>query len=195
MKILSRDFTTREKILLLILVIILLALSYYRFVDVPVREGIEAAKAEQETSRIELAVVNKKIESLERMKTELDEIIARKEVAYMPSYNNAKNVNRLLNDVLSGLEYVVTYTNLTRDGNQIRRNVSIQFTSPDYTAMETVLRSLAESEYRCLVDDLRGTVTTQRNDEAITVNLTSTFYETMVGGTADAGLPADRSAK
>jgi len=194
MKILSRDFTTKEKVLLLILAIILLALVYYRFIDIPVRDGIAEAKSEQDMRRIELTAVNKKIESLEKMKNELDDIAKLKTVTYMPSYNNVKNVNRLLNDTLGPLDYVVTYTNLTRDANQIRRNVSLQFTSPDYETMEQVLRQISESEYRCLLDDLRGALVNRRNDDALTVNLTATFYETMVGGTADAGLPADRSA-
>ncbi len=195
MKILSRDFTTKEKVLLLILSILLLGLSYFRFIYMPVRDGIATAKADQETKQVELAIVNKKIEVLERMKNELDDITARSTVSYMPSYNNVRNVNRLLNDTLGSLDYIVNYTNLTRNGHQIRRNVSIQFDSPDYATMERVVRAISESEYRNLIDDLRGTVSTQRNDNSLTVNLTTTFFETMVGGTTDAGLPPDKDAK
>ena len=194
MKGLSRDFTLKEKILLLILAILLIGFAYYRFVDTPVREGIASAKGEQEMMRIELAAVERKAASLEKMKSELDSITKQGDVAYMPSYNNGRNVNRLLNDVLGPLDYAVNFTQLTRTGNQIRRNVSLQFTSPDYETMETVLRELSESEYRCLLNDLKGSVNTQRDGGTITVNLTATFFETMVGGTEDAGLPAD-SAK
>ena len=191
MKTLSRDFSLKEKILLLILAILLVGFAYYRFIDVPVRSGIESARSEQDTLKIELAAVQGKVKSLERMRATLDTIEKDGSVKYMPSYNNVRNVNRLLNDTLSGLEYIVTYNELTRDSNQIRRNVSIQFTSPDYATMERVVKAISESEYRCLIDDLRGSVTSQRDLSYLTVNLNATFFETMVGGTADAGLPAE----
>ena len=194
MKRLSRDFTIREKILLLILALLLVGFAYYRFVDVPVREGIASAQSKQDSLSTELTIVEAKVRSLEKMQNELDDIAKQGTVSYMPSYNNAKNVNRLLNDVLGPLDYAVNFTQLTRTGNQIRRNVSLQFTSPDYETMETVLRELSESEYRCLLNDLKGSVNTLRDGGTITVNLTATFFETMVGGTEDAGLPAD-SAK
>ena len=194
MKRLSRDFTIREKILLLILALLLVGFAYYRFVDVPVREGIASAQSKQDSLSTELTIVEAKVRSLEKMQNELDDIAKQGTVSYMPSYNNAKNVNRLLNDVLGPLDYAVNFTQLTRTGNQIRRNVSLQFTSPDYETMETVLRELSESEYRCLLNDLKGSVNTLRDGGTITVNLTATFFETMVGGTEDAGLPSD-SAK
>ncbi len=190
MKSLSREFTLKEKILLLILVLLLLGYAYYRFVDVPVRDGIREAKNEQENLKIELAVVQGKVKALERMQSELDTIKKDGTVKYMPSYNNVRNVNRLLNDTLSGLDYIVTYDQLTRDVDQIRRNVSIQFTSPDYATMERVVKTIADCEYRCLIDDLRGTVMHQRDRSYIVVNLNATFFETMVGGTSDAGLPS-----
>ncbi len=58
MKILSRDFTLVEKILLTILGVILVVLVYYRFVDQPVRTAINTAVSERETLQSELDVVN-----------------------------------------------------------------------------------------------------------------------------------------
>ena len=44
MKIMSRDFTTREKIMLLVLTLILLAAGYYAVIDQPIRTAINEAK-------------------------------------------------------------------------------------------------------------------------------------------------------
>ena len=46
MKIMSRDFTNKEKVLLVVLALILVALAYYYFVDQNVRSTITAADAE-----------------------------------------------------------------------------------------------------------------------------------------------------
>ena len=195
MKILSRDFTTKEKILLLVLVLILLALAYYQFVDQPVRQAIATAQSEQEALQIELTAVNAKVATLERMQNEIDQVSSSEHVTQMPSYNNGRNVTKLLNDVLGHLGYTINFSNVTRNGDQIRRNISLQFISPDYATMERVFQDITGSEYRCLLDDVSGTVSNRYNeDNSITVNATATFYETMVGGTPDSGLPADEAA-
>ena len=56
MKFLSRDFTLKEKILLLVLLLLLFGLAYYRFVYVPCSEAISRAQSEQETLQTDLIV-------------------------------------------------------------------------------------------------------------------------------------------
>ena len=46
MKILSRDFTLKEKLLMLLLGLVLVGLAYYNFVDQPVRTSLASAEAE-----------------------------------------------------------------------------------------------------------------------------------------------------
>ena len=72
MKILSRDFTRGEKIILVILAFVLVGLAYYQFVDKTVRESIEKANAEAEAIQVELTGVNAKIQRMEEMQAELD---------------------------------------------------------------------------------------------------------------------------
>ena len=195
MKVLSRDFTLKEKILMLLLAVLLLALGYYQFVFKPVNNAIAKAKAEQEALQTELVAVNTKVATLESMQNEINEIAASGKVSQMPSYNNSRNVNKLLNDTLGKLGYSITFSNVTRTNDQIRRNISLQFVSPDYESMERVFEKLSSSEYRCLINDVSGSINNRYNDDnSVTVNCTATFYETMVGGTPDSGLPAD-SAK
>ena len=52
MKILSRDCTRAEKIILALLALVLVGLAYYQFVDKMVRESIEKANAEAEALRV-----------------------------------------------------------------------------------------------------------------------------------------------
>ena len=55
MKIMSRDFTRTEKILIMVLVLILLALVYYQFVEKTVRQSITNAQSEAGMLETELA--------------------------------------------------------------------------------------------------------------------------------------------
>ena len=203
MKVLSRDFTRKEKLLIALLLLILAALAYYQFLDQPVRQGIASAQAEQESLRVELEAVNAKIKTLEKMRRELEELNGAEAVSLMPSYNNSKAELALLNDILEGnvIQYSVSFSDVTRKGDQIRQNFSIQFSTRSYSEMQWVLEQLANSPYRCLIGDIRCTLSTSWNktlDEELTtinVSATATFFETMVGGSADAGLPADKTQK
>ena len=193
MKLLSRDFTKGEKALLLILAIALLAIGYYLLVFKPVKEGIEKANAESDNLRVELTAIQAKVAVLERMQNEIDDIMVDPNISVMPSYNNKKAVNKLLSEILGNMTYSATLSNLTRSGDQIRRNVQLQFTAPSYAAMEEVLERLSNCEYRCLIDNVNCTNYRDRYYDVDTYNvsLTATFFETLVGGTPDAALPAD----
>ena len=197
MKVLSRDFTTKEKLLLLLLSLILVGLAYYQFVDQPVRIALESARTEADSLRVELKTVDAKLERMRRMRAELDDVTAGGTATEMGSYNNAKAEIASLNDILNeALQYSITFANVTRSGDQIRRNFTLQFTTDNYGIMEHMLSALSQNHHRCLIGDLRCTAA--RNESLlegnITVNATATFFETMVGGTPDAGLPESKPA-
>ena len=207
MKILSRDFSRGEKIILIILAIVLVGLVYYQFVDKAVRESIEKANAEAEAIKVELTTVNAKIKRMEEMQAELDSITSDPNASYMGSYNNSKEEIAFLNDVLSNaLQYSISFSNVTRDGDQIRRNFSLQFTTSDYASMERIIKQLCDGKMRCLINDISYSTTRYNYSaaerekygvdyyERVNVNCTATFFETMVGGTEDAGLPAQKAS-
>ena len=68
---------------------------------------------------------------------------------------------------------------------------TLQYETTSYKTAQKILESLCESRDRCLVGDIRCNIT---ETGTTTVNAAATFYETMVGGTPDAGLPTDSAA-
>ena len=200
MKLLSRDFTIREKVLIVILAAILIVLAYYWLVDSPVRNGIAEAEAKEQAAQTELTAVTAKIGQLQRMQAELDALGSEGRGGYMASYNNSAAEYAALNDILAGTdEYAITFADLTRDGDLVRREFSIQFTTTGYSAAKRIITELENSEFRCRIGDLSCAAEQAYDTESdlrnwsgrIMVNATATFYETMVGGTPDEGLPAE----
>ena len=197
MKVLSRNFTLKEKLLLLLLSLVLVGLAYYQIVDRPVREALEIAHAEADSLSVELQTVEAKLEKMRRMRAELDDVTAGGTASEMGSYNNSKAEIAMLNDVLSeALQYSITFSNVTRSGDQIRRNFTLQLTASSYESMEHIINSINESHYRCLIGDLQCSAAHGQYvlDGDVSVNASATFFETMVGGTPDAGLPESRPA-
>ena len=214
MKGLSREFSRKEKALLVVFVIILIGLCYYRFVHVPINEKIAAAEDRQLQLQDEEVILQAQVAQYQKMKDEIDSI---KEsgsiVSTMPSYNSSKLEIAFLNDVLQpAIDYDVSFTSLTREGNQIRRNFNLSYKTSEYETARSIIENLYACQYRLLIDDLviaknarTVTVASSRTGNGVkstttvvettySVSLSATFYETMVGGTADAGLPADSAA-
>ena len=193
MKIMSRDFTTREKIMLLVLTLILLAAGYYAVIDQPIRTAINEAKSQQDELNTELMLLQTKAASLSRMQSELDSIEQSGSLGKMGSYNNSKaeldELNQLLQDAKT------YFSDVTRDGDLIRRSFSLTFSAADYDKAADLVNRLCTGEWRCIVSDLRYVAAgDDLNTGSVNVGVTATFYETMQGGKADSGLPADTSA-
>ena len=188
MKIMSRRFNRSESVLLVILGLILLGLVYYWFVDQPVRQALNAAQTESDELWNEIQTLEVDIARYEKMKEELKDIGA---VSYMPSYNNSKEEFRLLNDILADtIEYSINFNEVTRNGDQIRRSFTLSFVTTDYSIAQQIIERLENGNYRCVVGDLSCKV---NKDSMVSVSASATFFETMVGGVPDAGLPADSS--
>ncbi|MBO5574435.1 MAG: type II secretion system protein M [Clostridium sp.] len=193
MKIWSRDFTRTEKILLAVLFILLFGYAYYLLVDAPVRKGIASAQAEAQAVEAEMSAVSAKARYLEQLQQELNEVKTRDSLSRMESYNNSNAEVAFLHDVLgsSTLDYTIEFSDITRYKDQIRRNFSVQFRTRDYNGMRAIIEKLCASRYRCLVNEIRCQMTNTEKESYVTANVTATFFETMVGGKPDAGLPED----
>ena len=193
MKIWSRDFTRTEKILLAVLFLLLFGYGYYLLVDAPVRKGIATAQAEAQAVEAEMSAVSAKARYLEQLQKELNEVKTRDSLSRMESYNNSNAEVALLHEILgsSTLDYTIEFSDITRYKDQIRRNFSVQFRTRDYNGMRTIIEKLCASRYRCLVNEIRCQMTNTEKESYVTANVTATFFETMVGGKPDAGLPED----
>ena len=197
MSIWSRDFTRFEKGLLLTLALILVGLAYYQFVDRPVRRTIAESEAECAQLETELSVVSAKAAHLEKLNDDMEAMKTDGSGSYMASYNNAKEEVSLLNDILvDTLQYTIAFADVTRSNDQIRRRFTLQFRTKDYQDMQKVIDGLCNSKYRCQVGDIQCSIARDKNGTSyVAANVTATFFETMVGGTPDAGLPEDKAAE
>ncbi len=197
MKVLSRDFTLVERLLLLLFSLVLVALAYYQFVDRPVRTALASARAEADSLSMELTNLTAQVAKMRSMREELDDVTVGGTASEMGSYNNVKAEIESLNEILGDtIEYTITFANVSRTGNQIRRNVSLSFKVDGFESLERVVGRLSTNHHRCLIGDLRVSSTKNSNilEGDLNVSTMATFYETMVGGVPDAGLPESSAA-
>ena len=144
MKGLSKGLTTREKTLLFILILIIIGAAYYLIVQQPVADGLKSANNRATDIENELIVVNAKAQKISNMKEEIAELEKGGQgLSLMPSYNSSKQEIEFLHGVLSSqtLDYIISFTEVTRISNQIRRNFSLHFTANNFDEAEKIVKS------------------------------------------------------
>jgi hypothetical protein len=197
-KKLSREFSTREKVLLLIMAFVILGAVYYLLIFQPVAEGMKNARLEMESLEEQLAVADVKAMQIINMRAEMDNLESQGLTpTFMPSYNAEKQELDFLHTILSADTegYQVNFTQVTRNSNQIRRNFNLSFSAKNYKIARSIISKLETGDIRCLVGDMTIASSEKNNilNGEITVSCVATFYETMYEGIEDADLPADSS--
>lgn len=205
----SRKFTTRESILLLILSVIILAAFYYAILWRPVREEIANCKASQIEVEDSYAAEQIRATQKKGMLEKLDQIdkVSAGEIAV---YNNIKNeMNELYNVLSNATDYSLSFSQATASGSIVRRDISVTFQTDSYVTAHDILRMMHDNKYRCIIKNLGMSASTNNQQTTpdapaqnpglgrngmVNVNLTITFYETTDGATDLSGLAYDNSS-
>ena len=189
---LSKQFTRREKVLLVILALLLLFAFYFLGVHRPVTTSLVRIQEESETVATELTVLEAKEQRMIQMQQELDEILSQPNVAEIPTYDNLQQVMDFLNTVLSSAsEYSLSFQSLQQpeSGSILRRSMQMTFISPSYDGARSMIGQLQNCPYRCQLSDFSMTpasVDGQSQDAAalldgpVQVSVTVTFYENLI---------------
>lgn len=187
MNLLTRDFTTVEKLILLVLIVFLMGLGYYQFIDQPIRNGIKEAHVERDALQLELDAINIRISDYRNREEELRE--AKELRQEMPSYNQSEQELHILNDILTlSNRYALAFDKITLDKNQIRRGFQFSFTAPDFETARGIFSRLSASRVRCLIGDVECDGAETEEGRIVNVRANGTFYETKVGAVVDAVL-------
>lgn len=154
----NRSLSTREILMLLFLVVLLIGVGYYMFFYQPLQTELTdlANQAADLDSQIQIASV--KVASMDAMQAELDEIFSRpaSEITEIAPFDNAKVVMSQLNGILSASEeYKLTFQDpKIEDNGTVRRDVSMEFVCRDYNSAKEIVKALSASRWRCLINSL-----------------------------------------
>ncbi len=190
---LTRQFTRREQVLLLILAVLFLFAVYFLAVHIPASEAMEHIRTEYETVSVDVTVLKAKQQRMDQMRQELDAILSQPNVAEIPTYDNLQQVIGFLNTVLSSAEdYSLSFQGLqqSEDSTILRREMQMTYVSPSYPAAREVLEQLQNCPFRCQLNGLsmapfsengQANADAALSDGPAQVSLTVTFFENAHG--------------
>jgi len=185
---LSRKFTTREEILLLILSVILLGELYFLLVHQRVEREFAEAKSRSETATVSLNMETMKAEKKKEMQEKIKTATADENVHPLPDYDNSTNVVAYLNGVMAATEeYSLVFNAVNFSNYAALRPISMSFSCQGYSAVRNIVSQLETGPYYCEVTGLSMSAQNGINDasgETVSVQMTAVFYEYAGAGAA-----------
>lgn len=193
---LMRNFTRREKVMLVILVLVLMVGLYFLCVHRPVENRLEELELEKEDLELQTTVATVKLSQRNKMKAELDEIFAlpKDQITVMPPYNNLEALMVQFDSIFMGLEPKLSFPEVRFAEGIATRPIEFEFDAPGYDQARAILTRLTRTGQRALLDGLSirpmDTVVTDRSGmlqnrtaggdiktESVSVKGTIYFYE------------------
>ena len=189
--VLNRSFSTREKVLLLILAIVLVVGAYYFLVVKNVADTLAANQAELEEVQAQIDAQTALAQARTRMESELSELGDGQSLPEVAVYDNIRNELNELNGLMaSATSYDLTFDQPRLDGDLVRRDVKVSFTVPDYRSALDMVSKLENGSYRCLINDvtLTGKLLADGSVDGVAATLDVTYLETTKGSANLSGL-------
>lgn len=153
---LMRSFTKREKALLLVLVLIVLAGLYMLLVHNPVENSLARLAGEKEDAELLVQVAQVRAARYNQMKNELEEIFSqpKDQITVMPPYDNTKALMVELNHIFGELEYNLTFSDVVFQEGVAIRAVQFTFDAPSYEVARNIIDRLGHTGNRSLMNTL-----------------------------------------
>lgn len=196
---LSRAFTKREKLLMLLLAVVLLCLFYNQFVKKPVERRIAAA----DTTELEQQIGTEESRA-ERIRAMRAEMAANRDggSGYVSTYNNFNAEANALNEIIQAAEsFQFSFRQPVATEDVVRREIGISFTAADYRLARQILQQIHDLGYRCLIQNVELSADRGRRydtslpegelsleNAAVRCSLNIIFYETLYDADTEEGL-------
>ena len=156
--VMDREFTPREKGMLLVLAVLLLALGYMKLFYAPVQQAVEDNQQRQTELQDQALIEQTRALKMQVMEKELEELKAGNAVpdAQVPDYDNVQRVMIELNAILArAQEYSLAFDDVSLDDSGlVRRPVELTFKTADYAAAREIITDLYHCRYRCSIQDV-----------------------------------------
>lgn len=191
----NRAFTTREKVLLVILAVLIIGIGYFKLILEPINNNIENFQQLTAQEQDEILVNTTLVQKKKQMEAELEALFENGDPTPIPVYDNSVVLMKELHQILDkSSDYTLNFTGTSPMDVEylIRRPVNLTFRTKTYAQARAILNQLHDSEnVNCISDLTIQTNTGSRTNEIIfwdqvdeddedlpiSVSLVITYYE------------------
>lgn len=175
----NRELTGREKVMLLILIVLVMALGYYKLIFEPINDQVAAYRDSTEQEQTELTTELVRAEQMKKMESAVAELRQRGDVNPIPAYDNSKALMVELHQILaSAQEYSLDFSaGTTEEDYIVLRPISLSYTTATYAQSRAILDALSGSDYMNKISDLSIQTETGRGESGVKTAVVITYFE------------------
>ena len=186
---LKRGLTLREKILLLVCILIGLGIFYYQVIYKSFQNSMEAydiSNIQNQTVILQAQVARKK--------TMQQYLVDHKDDTYgeLAMYNNLSKEIGELARIFEGIDNLsISWSDPTLLNKTVRRNANVSFSVVGYQRVVDLVKAIKNCKYLCLISDLSISTNRDRvldDDSTVSVRIVITFFEMVDDNTNLEGL-------
>ena len=186
-----KKLTKREKILLALLIVVIIGVSWYKFIYEPTTNKIDKLNRDRETEMSDLTALQPKIRQKKDMQAAVEKIKAQGDAEKIPVYDNSKELMVALNRVMSTAKsYSVDFGDASRDGYIFLHKLKLNFVTDGYRQARNLIQRLTTETFVNQISDISVSDNTKsltivnaqgesivRPYNETNVSLTITFFE------------------
>ena len=146
----KRAFTTREKVMLLVLTVLLIVIAYFKLILEPINNSIDEYQSETAAEQDEILQNTELLTRMNQMQKELEEIYAAGDPTPIPNYDNSGKLLVELNSILSAsVDYSLDFGQVSalNDGYIMCRPINMTFTTNTYAETRAIIDALHNSDF------------------------------------------------
>lgn len=175
----KREFTTREKVMLVVLAVLLLVVGYAKLILEPINQQIETYQAETQNYQMLITAEASKAAQLSQLQQKVDALRESGQTRQIPEYDNLQKVMTQLNGVLGAAsEYALSFGATSSIDYVFVRPMSITFTANSYADARAIIQQLNDG-YMNQISSMTCAFTRQDSATVMQVSLEITYYERM----------------
>lgn len=188
MENLKRELSSREKTLLVVLVLLLIFVGYFKFILTPINEGVDNYNRMAAAQEDEFVINFQKAALVKGMEDEIESIKASGDAKPLPEYDNSSALLMQLRSILDSnlSEYTMEFGNLAEYDYLICRPLELKFNTDSYKTARRIIDQISEEPTVQQITNLdiqikqKSTVNTAGETELsdeVTVYMTVNYYE------------------
>lgn len=168
--------SSREKVLLVILIVLIIASMWYMLFYTPTQEKKARYEAELLEMEDTIILAEARVAHMRKMKSELEALTvegAENEIKETPLYDNSRKLMENLNLILmSAVEYSISFSEITEKEQIARRDVALNYQCRSYEQAKEILTNIRDGKYPCIIKDVNLSF-----DELYRVTVNLTYFE------------------
>ena len=174
----NRELTKREKVLLLIFAVLLIAVGYYKLLLEPINSQIESYRSLTQEEQMQMETAQLQAARMKQMEAEIAQAKAAGIERTIPDYDNSAVLLPQLYQIMdSTIEYAMDFDEITFEGNIAARPVQIEFETANYQKARRVIDKLCTTGYAMQIEDMTIQEARTTDKRSVHTYLSITFFE------------------